>query len=159
MKQKVGKIELSDITYFSDIAHGTKDKNNCTLNTISGEYVVFIAKSESYERKDEISSLYAIHKDYLKSYNKIPQNDNEQLWCIAETNLCGFFEKSYFETTHSADEVDDDWLDKVEDMTETCNNCVITEGKGVFANVDNGKHYIFAEYINGKAFAIRIKFL
>lgn len=155
MNQRIGTIKLGDVTFLSDPCYGTQSPNNCTIETISGEYLVFISRSESNENQGNLTSIYAINKEFYKTHKNIPKNDIEGLWCGVENGMCGIFDKKYYDENHTENDVDDEWFDKYLNNEQEYS---FTESNGVFAKIDKDCIcYVYAEYQNGKAFAIRIK--
>ena len=163
MKSKIGTITLGEKAYLSDPCYDSKPNGfyNCVIDTIPGEYYAFVTRSESKGcSKDRITSLLVVHKDYYPKFKTMPRNYDEMLFCCVDSGTCGIFDKDYFEKYHSStsNEIDEDWYDKfVIEMEEH----IITDNKGVISisGWGNGRYPVFAEYVNKKAFAIRIKFL
>lgn len=160
MKQKenIGTITLGEIAFLSDPCYGTISKWNCTMEMIPGEYFVFITRTMTQTIQGRISSLYVVHKDFFKNFKKRPNNDHERLRCAVDSGTCGIFSAEYFEKFHDENGVDDDWYEKnVIEMDEF----KITDKKGAISSsgLGDGLYPVFAEYKNGKAFALRIKFL
>lgn len=157
-QQTIGKIHLGDFAYLSDPDCGISDKRNCTMDVVPGDYLVFITRTESKTFNGTISNIYAIHKDFYKNYKGRPKNDKEMLVCEVDSGYCGIFDGKYFEDYHDETGVDDDWYDeKIQDMPEIN----ITDGFGAvcFSGIGCGVYKVYAEYTQGKAFALRVNFL
>lgn len=157
-KENIGTITLGDIAYLSDPTYSTSDDWNCTMVMIPGDYVVFITRSTSKMLNGTISNIYAIHSEYYKHFKTRPKNDHEMLRCGVDSSFCGIFDASYFEEYHDNTGVDDDWF---EDKIEGINEFAIIDGKGAvcFSGIGCGNYKVYAEYTNGKAFALRIEFI
>jgi hypothetical protein len=106
--------------------------------------------------KGRIGSLIAIHKDAKDK--TFPTDDRENLKCYVDSGTCGIFDGEYFEETHTADDVDDDWYEK---FVIPMDNYVITDGKGAISSsgIGDGCYKVYAGYENAVATAIRIKYL
>jgi hypothetical protein len=164
-KEKVGVITLGEIAYLSDPCYDCKPNNfyNCTIETIPGDYLVYITRSESKDRwlENRITSIMAIHKDYYPKFKKMPNNDREMLWCAVDSGTCGIFDKEYYEKHHSntSNDIDEDWYDNF--VCNRMDEYITTDGKGAISSsgLGDGRYPVFAEYSGNKAFAIRIKFL
>lgn len=156
-KENIGTIKLGEIAYLSDPAFSTSDNWNCTMLMVPGDYMVFITRTQSKMFNGTISNIYAINKEYYKYNKKRPQNDNEMLYCGAVSGYCGIFDADYFEQYHDNTGVDDDWF---EDKIDGINEYAITDERGAvcFDGISMGKYKVYAEYANGKAFAVRINF-
>ena len=162
-RKKIGVIELNESVFVSDPSYGTNTRFNCTMDIISGKYNVFITKSEGSFDKDRITNLFIIHQDFYKGnsgYKQQPKNDRENLYCYVDSGTCGIFDKNYFEKHHIENDVDNEWYD-ANVMANCYEDYVITDGLGVFSisGWGDGRYPIYAEYKDGKAFAIRINFL
>lgn len=160
MKTKIGEIELGEIAYLSDPCYGTMSRGNTTISVIPGVYLVFVTRSESKSRfiENRINNLIVVHKDYYSKFKTYPKNDKEGLYCAVDSGCCGVFNCDYYEQYHTENDVNDDWYDKnVINMDEF----IITEGKGAIScsGLGDGVYGVFAEYVDDKAFAIRIKFI
>ena len=160
MKKKIGTITLSDTTYLSDPCYGTDTWCNDVIATIPGEYNVYITRSESKDGffKDRITSLIAIHKDYVKFLKRLPNNDKYTISCGVDSGTCGIFNGEYFEKHHDDLHANDDWYDQ---NVMTMDDFKITDGLGAICSsgCGDGFYPAFAEYEGENAFAIRIKFL
>lgn len=160
MKKKIGEIELGEIAFLSDPCYGTMSRGNTTISVIPGIYLVFVTRSESSDifLENRISNIIAVHKDYYSKFKTYPKNDKEELYCAVDSGTCGIFDSDYYEQHHTENDVNDDWYDKnVINMEEF----IITEGKGAICSsgLGDGVYDVFAEYVDDKAFAIRIKFI
>lgn len=160
MKKRIGTITLSELTYLSDPCYGFESMGNDVINTIPGDYYVYITRSENKSEwlQNRISSIIAIHKDYAKTHKHYPNDDSEDLGCAVDSGTCGIFNAEYFEKYHTADDVNDEWYDEhVIQMGEF----KITDGLGAICSsgCGDGWYPVFAEYKGDNAFAIRIKFL
>ena len=160
MKQKenIGTITLGEIAFLSDPFYGTMSKWNCTMEMIPGEYFVFITRTMTQTIQGSISSLYVVHKDFYKNFKKRPSDDHERLCCAVDSGTCGIFNAEYFEKFHDESGVDDDWY---EENVIKMDEFKITDGKGAISStgLGDGLYPVFAEYKDGKAFALRIKYL
>ena len=160
MKKKIGTITLSELTYLSDPCYGTEVWCNNIIDTVPGEYEVFITRSRSKERwlAGRISSIIAIHKDYVKFLKVMPKNNEDKLYCGVDSGTCGIFNAQYYEQTHSAHSVDEDWYTK---NVINMNLYKICNGLGAISSsgCGDGCYPVFVEHKDGNAFAIRIKFL
>ena len=164
-KEKVGEIKLGEIAYLSDPCYDCKPGNfyNCTIETIPGDYLVYITRSESKSRwyENRITSIMAIHKDYYPKFKKMPNNDKEFLYCCVDSGTCGIFDKDYYEEHHSntSNDIDEDWYENF--VCNRMDEYITTDGKGAISSsgLGDGRYPVFAEYSGNKAFAIRIKFL
>ena len=156
-KENIGTIKLGHIAYLSDPSFSTSDDWNCIMEMIPGDYIVFITRTQSKMFNGTISNIYAINKEYYKYYKKRPQNDNEMLYCGAVSGYCGIFDADYFEQYHDNKSVDEDWFEeKIDGINEYA---IIDECSAVcFDGISMGKYKVYAEYSNGKAFAVRINF-
>jgi hypothetical protein len=160
MKQKenIGTITLGEIAFLSDPCYGTISKWNCTMEMIPGDYFVFITRTMTQTIQGRISSLYVVHKDFYKNFKKRPSDDHERLRCAVDSGTCGIFNAEYFEQFHDKDGVDDNWY---EENVIKMDEFKITDGKGAISStgLGDGLYPVYAEYKNGKAFALRIKYL
>lgn len=160
MKQKenIGTITLGEIAFLSDPCYGTISKWNCTMEMIPGDYFVFITRTMTQMIQGSISSLYVVHKDFYKNFKKRPSDDHERLRCAVDSGTCGIFSAEYFEKFHDESGVDDDWY---EENVIKMDEFKITDGKGAISStgLGDGLYPVFAEYKDGKAFALRIKYL
>lgn len=157
-KENIGTIKIGDIAYLSDPDCGTYDKRNCTMEMVPGDYIVFITRTQSKVFNGTISNIYAIHKDYYTNFKMRPKDDHEMLICDVCSSYCGIFDGNYFETYHDNTGVDDDWYEeKIQDMPEY----TLTDGFGAvcWSGIGCGTYKVYAEYTQGKAFALRINFL
>lgn len=157
-RENIGTIKLGDIAYISDPTAGISDDWNCTMTMVPGDYVVFITRTQSRLLNGTISNIYVIHTEYFKRYKMRPKDDHEMLYCGVDSSYCGIFDASYFEKYHDNTGVDDDWYEeKVQDIGEY----TITDEHGAvcMSGIGCGKYKIYAEYTNGKAFALRVNFL
>lgn len=162
VKKKVGIIELGEEAYMSDPTYSTNNELNCTIKTFAGKYNVFITKSQGDFDNGRISNLYAIHQDFYKGkngYKRIPQTNKEYMFCCVDSGTCGIFDKDYFEKYHNEQGADDEWYEKFV-MGTISKEYVVTDGLGAFSlsGWGDGKYIVNAEYKEGKAFAINIKF-
>ena len=161
MKKKIGVINLTNDTYLSDPCYGTDTKFNDVIATIPGEYNVYITRSESKDDffKNRISSIIAIHKDYVKTQKHYPYHRKYNIACGVDSGTCGIFDADYFEKHHDNLGVEDEWYDNnVIQMTDY----KITDGLGVICSsgVGDGYYPVYMELTDtNEAFAIRIKFL
>lgn len=164
-KEKVGVITLGKLAYLSDPCYDCKPNNfyNCAIETIPGEYLVYITRSESKSiwLENRITSIMAIHKDYYPKFKAMPKNDREMLWCAVDSGTCGIFDKEYYEKHHSStsNDIDEEWYDDF--VCNRMDEYITTDGKGAISSsgLGDGRYPVFAEYSGNKAFAIRIKFL
>jgi hypothetical protein len=158
MKQKIGTMQLGEIAFLSDPCYGTNSIGNCTMQMIPGEYIVFITKSSAQWCEGRISSIYAVHKDFYKTFKKRPSNDQESLFCAVDSGTCGIFSADYYEKYHDPNGVDDDWY---EENVIGMDKFKITDNQGAISSsgLGDGFYPVYAEYKDGKAFALRIKFL
>ena len=158
MKKSIGTISLGEISFLSDSCYGTYSNLNTTIKTKPGEYKVYVTYCEDKDDflKGRIGSLIAIHKDAKDK--TFPTDDRENLKCYVDSGTCGIFDGEYFEETHTADDVDDDWYEK---FVIPMDNYVITDGKGAISSsgIGDGCYKVYARYENGVATAIRIKYL
>lgn len=156
MRKKVGIIHLGDKAYLSDPCYGHTCWCNTFIDTIEGQYRVYITRS-----KDEfgmVTNLVAIHEDYYKRNFKLPKNDCENIWCGVDSGTCGIFDYEYFRSTRGDNDVDDDWYQENVIGMGLYN---ITDDKGVIScsGFGDGTYPVFAEYNKDKqAYAIRICF-
>lgn len=159
-KHKIGTITLGEETFLSDPCYGYNLGGNASINTLAGEYNVFVTRSESTSRflANRISSIMVVHKDF-KNFVKMPKNDKENLYCAVDSGTCGIFDYEYYKKYHNEKDVDDDWYDNfvINRMVDT----IITDNKGAISSsgLGDGCYPVFAEYVNNKAYAIRICFL
>ena len=164
-KEKVGVITLGKITYLSDPCYDCKPNNfyNCTIETIPGDYLVYVTRSESKSMgiENRITSIMAIHKDYYPKFKTMPKNDKENLYCCVDSGTCGIFDKEYYEKHHSStsNDIDEEWYNDF--VCNRMDEYITTDGKGAISSsgLGDGRYPVFAEYSGNKAFAIRIKFL
>ena len=160
-KEKVGVMTLGSVAYLSDPCYDCQPSGiyNCTIDTIPGEYLVYVTTSESIENKGLITSLLAVHKDFYPKYKKMPKDDREMLYCAVDSGTCGIFDKEYYEQHHSktSTDIDEDWYEKFVINMVDYN---ITDNKGAISSTGVGDGYfpVFAEYSGERAFAIRILF-
>lgn len=160
MREKIGEIVLGDKAYLSDPCYGEHVCNEI-INVIPGTYNVYITRCESLDifYKGRVSSIFAIHKDYSKKYNKLSADDRENLWCSVDSGTCGIFDYDYFVSTRDDDDVDEEWYEK--HIIGRMKDYLITDGKGAVSSsgVGDGTYPVYAEYDKNKAYSIRIKFL
>lgn len=158
MKERIGNIEMGATAYLSDPCYGTNSKWNCTIEMIPGNYIAFITKSQAQWCQGRISSLYVVHADFYKTYKKRPNDNIEPLFCAVDSGTCGIFDADYFKAFHDNDGVDDNWYEKNVIEMDKFN---ITDNKGVISSsgLGDGLYQVYAEYKDGKAFALRIKYL
>lgn len=160
MKKKIGIITLGEKAFLSDACYGTICKGNCTIDTIPGEYIAFITRSESKSPYigGRISNLFVVHKDFYPTYKKMPKNDKEMLFCGVDSGTCGIYDEEYYRKYHTENEVDDDWYEKNVIEMEEFN---ITDNLGVISRsgCGDGLYPVYADYKDGKAFALRVNFL
>ena len=159
-KKKIGTIRLSENTFLSDPCYGTESMGNDVIKTLPGEYDVFITRSQSKDivYKGLVSSVIAVHKDYIKFFKGMPSDDKEDIFCAVDTACCGIFNGEYYEKTHTPTDVDEDWY---QENVILMDDYKITEGLGVITSSaqSDGCYPVFAEYVGDEAFAIRIKYL
>ena len=124
------------------------------IDTIPGEYNVYVTYTTSKWDDKCITSIIAIHKDYIKKY-RTPNNE-ENLSCAVDSGTCGIFNLDYYKEYHSEHDVNDEWYDnnvvKIDDYTITDNKGAITTSGG------DGSYPIYAEYKDNVAYSLRIKF-
>lgn len=154
-KKKIGTITLGEKTMLSDPCYGVEDTFcNVIIDTIPGEYNVYVTYTTSKWDDKCITSIIAIHKDYIKKY-RTPNNE-ENLSCAVDSGTCGIFNLDYYKEYHSAHDVNDEWYDnnvvKIDDYTITDNKGAITTSGG------DGSYPIYAEYKDNVAYSLRIKF-
>jgi hypothetical protein len=80
------------------------------------------------------------------------------LVCAVDSGTCGIFSAEYFEQFHNENDVNNDWY---EENVIKMDEFKITDEKGVISSsgLGDGLYSVFAEYKNGLAFALRIKFI
>jgi hypothetical protein len=157
-KKKIGTITLGEKTMLSDPCYGVEDTFcNVIIDTIAGEYNVYVTYTTSKWDDKCITSIIAIHKDYIKKY-RTPNNE-ENLSCAVDSGTCGIFNAVYYDDYHYDDGIDDDWYDEM--VCQDCPEFRITDEYGAFSSsgLGDGWYPVYAEYENNKAYAVRIKFL
>lgn len=160
--KKIGTITLGECTILSDPGYEVAISPLSIINTIEGEYNVYITRSKSKDKwlTNRISNIIAIHKDYVKVMNgRLPMDDSEDLNCCVDSGTCGIFDAGYYEDYHFEGEIDEDWYERM--VVQGLPEFRITDGQGAFSSSGTGDGWypIFAEYKGTKAYAIRIKFL
>lgn len=160
--KKIGTIYLGESAILSDPGYELVISPLSIINTIEGEYNVYITRSKSKDNwlANRISNIIAIHKDYVKVMNgRLPMDDSEDLTCGVDSGTCGIFDAGYYEDYHFEGGIDDDWFERM--VIQGLPEFRITDGQGAFSSSGTGDGWypIFAEYKGTKAYAIRIKFL
>jgi hypothetical protein len=157
--KKIGTITLDEITFLSDPCYTTDTLANCVIQTIEGDYNVYITMGTNGDYKNRITNLIAIHKDYNKKFKTLPKNTKENLWCAVDSGTCGIFNGEYFAEFHT-DTLNEEWY---QENVINMDKHKITNGMGVISSsgLGDGYYSIFAEYDikeSDKAFAIRISY-
>ena len=160
--KKIGTITLGEYAILSDPGYEIITSPLSFIDTIEGEYNVYITRSKSKDKwlTNRISNIIAIHKDYVKVMNgRLPMDDHEDLNCGVDSGTCGIFDAAYYENYHFEGEIDENWYERM--VIQGLPEHRITDGQGTFSSSGTGDGWypVFAEYKGTKAYAIRIKFL